>query len=150
MKIIVPVDYSDHSETVVRYALDLASRLSAEVTVVHVWETQPKVPPHVKVTTPDGRSATIAELIQEEAEAAMQQFLKGLSVPGGASLPHRILSGAAADAIVKEAEQGGFDLIILGTLGRTGLGRLMIGSVAERVLRTSPVPVLAIPLHKKG
>lgn len=150
MKILVPVDYSDHSATVVRYALEMATRLSAQVIVAHVWETQPRVPPTVKVTTPDGRTATIAELIKEEAEAAMVQFLKSLPSPDGQLLPHEILSGPAADAIVKEADRGGYDMIILGTQGRSALGRLVLGSVAEKVLRSSRVPVLALPPAAKG
>lgn len=148
MKILVPVDYSDHSRSVVLYALGLAARLGAGVTIAHVWETQPKVPPHVKVTTPEGRTATIAELIKEEAETAMEQFLKTLGLPPDEVPPHEILSGAAADAIVKDAQRGGYDMIVMGTQGRTGLGRLVLGSVAERVLRTSPLPVIAVPLPK--
>lgn len=150
MKILVPVDYSEHAASVARYAFDLASRLGAEVVVVHVWETQPKVPPHLKVTTPEGKSTTIAELIKEESEAAMQQFLKTLAVPEGLQMSTKILSGAAADALAKEVEKSGADLIVMGTQGRTGVGRLVLGSVAERVLRTSKIPVLAVPVAKKG
>ncbi len=148
MKILVPVDYSEHSAKVVRDALDLASKLSAELTVVHVWETQPRVSAQTKVTTPDGRTTTLAELIREEAEAAMKTFLAKVALPEGVSIKNKILSGAAADAIVKESERGGYGLIVMGTQARGGLGRLMLGSVAERVLRASEIPVLAIPLKK--
>jgi nucleotide-binding universal stress UspA family protein len=148
MKILVPVDYSDHSRTVVDRALELARALFADVCIVHVWETQPKVPPNIKVTLPDGRTSTIAELIHEEAEQGMSAFLATVKIPVGVTVSHRILSGAAADALVREAEEGGFDLIVMGTQGRSGLGRLVLGSVAERVLRSATVPVLAVPARK--
>jgi nucleotide-binding universal stress UspA family protein len=146
VKILVPVDYSDHSRFVLERALELGVKLGGDVCIVHVWETQPKVPPHVKVTTPEGRTCTIAELIQEEAEAAMAEFLRTVKSTGALAAPHKVLSGAAAEAIVREAESGKFDLIVMGTQGRGALGRLVLGSVAERVLRTSRVPVLAVPL----
>lgn len=147
MKILVPVDYSDHSRVVLEHAAGLAKKLGGEVCVLHVWETQPKVPPHVKVTTPEGRTCTIAELIQEEAEGAMSEFLKRVTLPAGLGTSHKILSGSAAEAIVREASDGEFDLIVMGTQGRGAIGRLVLGSVAERVLRTSRVPVLAVPFH---
>ena len=145
MKILVPVDYSEHSRSVLGHAFRLSAMDPGEVCIVHVWETQPRVPPNVKVTTPDGRTCTIAELIAEEADGAMTQFLSTVKIPPGLAVARRILSGAAADAIVREARERGTHLIVMGTQGRSGLGRLVLGSVAERVLRTSPIPVLAVP-----
>jgi len=69
-------------------------------------------------------------------------------IPPAVKTSHCILSGAAAEALVTEAERGHYGMIIMGTQGRSGIGRLVLGSVAERVLRTSHVPVLAIPLDR--
>lgn len=148
MKILVPVDYSEHSRVVLRYALDLAGKLGAEITAAHVWETKPNVPPNLKVKTPDGRTTTAGELIREEALGAMEQFLRSMNLPPSVEVSHCILSGAAADAIVKKAEQGGYEMVIMGTQSRKGIGRFVLGSVAERVIKTASMPVLAVPLHK--
>src|SRR5215831_15449660 len=148
MKILVPVDYSEHSRAVLNYALNLARKLDAEVTAAHVWETKPNVPANLKVKTPDGRTTTAGELIREEALGAMEQFLRSMSLPNGTRISHCILSGAAAEAIVKKAEQGGYELVVMGTQSRKGLGRLVLGSVAERVIKSATMPVLAIPLGK--
>ncbi|MBM4361165.1 MAG: universal stress protein [Deltaproteobacteria bacterium] len=148
MKYMVPVDYSEHARVVLGHALALAARQGAEVTVAHVWETQPRVSPTLRVTTPDGRTATISELIAEEAGAAMTEFLGTVPVPAGVKVDRVMLSGAAAEAITGEAARGGFDLIVMGTQGRSGIGRLVLGSVVERVLRTSTVPVLAVPFRR--
>jgi nucleotide-binding universal stress UspA family protein len=148
MKVLVPVDYSEHSRAVLNYALKFAERLDAEVTAAHVWETKPNVPANFKVKTPDGRSMTAGELIREEALGAMNQFLKSMNLSEGSRVSSCILSGAAADAIIKKAEQGGYDLIVMGTQSRTGIGRFVLGSVAERVIKTTTIPVLAVPLSK--
>lgn len=148
MKILVPVDYSEHSRAVLNYAMSLAAKLDAEVTAAHVWETKPNVPANLKVKTPDGRTTTAGELIREEALGAMEQFLRSMNLPEGTRISHCILSGAAADAIVKKAEQGGYELIVMGTQSRKGLGRLVLGSVAERVIKSATMPVLAIPLGR--
>lgn len=147
MKILVPVDYSEHSRSVLTYALNLAGKLDAEVTAAHVWETKPNVPANVKVKTPDGRTTTAGELIREEALGAMEQFLRSMNLPDTARVSHCILSGAAAEAIVRKAEQG-YDMVVMGTQSRKGIGRLVLGSVAERVIKMATVPVLAIPLAK--
>lgn len=147
MKILVPVDYSDHSHAVVEQALKLARGLSGRVRILHVWETKPKVAAGVKVVTPEGRSAAVADLIREDAEGRMEAFVKTLTLPAEVQLKTLVLSGSSADAILKEAERGKYDLIVMGTKGRTGLDRLVLGSVAEKVLRTSKIPVLAVPLH---
>lgn len=148
MKILVPVDYSEHSRAVLNYALRFAQKFEGEVTAAHVWETKPNVPPHLKVKTPDGRTTTAGELIREEALGAMEQFLRSMNLPAGSRVSSCILSGAAAEAIVKKAEQGGYDLVVMGTQSRKGFGRLVLGSVAERVIKSATIPVLAVPLAR--
>jgi nucleotide-binding universal stress UspA family protein len=146
MKILVPVDYSEHSRTVLNFALTLAPPLAGPVTVAHVWETQPQVPERMEVTMPDGTTRKLAELIREEAERAMADFMRTVQVPAGVSVAQCLLSGSPAASIVREAVRGHVDLIVIGTQGRTAAGRLVLGSVAEQVIRTSPIPVLAVPV----
>jgi universal stress protein A len=144
-KILVPVDYSPHSKKVLEYALALAGTLRAEVRILHVWETQPRLRSNVKVTTADGKTSSVAELIKQEAEAAMVAFVKGIELPEGVRVTRKLLSGSSAEAILAEVERSKIDLIVMGTRSRTGIGRFMLGSTAERVLHDSPIPVLVVP-----
>jgi len=146
MKILVPVDYSEHSRTVLNFALSLGPPLAGEVTVAHVWETQTQVPERTEVKMPDGTTRKLTELIREQAEQAMATFMSTVQAPKGALIGTCLLSGPAAASIVREAVRGRFDLIIIGTQGRTGAGRLALGSVAQKVIRTSPIPVLTVPV----
>jgi nucleotide-binding universal stress UspA family protein len=148
MKILVPVDYSDHSRRVVETAARLGPPGETEIVIAHVWETQPQIPAHLKVTTPEGRTCSIAELLHEEADGAMNTFMASLPEPGSVKRARCLLSGSAPEAIVDEAVRGKYDLIAMGTHGRTGLGRLFLGSVAEKVLRASPIPVLTVPVPR--
>jgi nucleotide-binding universal stress UspA family protein len=146
MKLLVPVDYSDHSRAVLAYAVSLFP--TATFVVAHAWETQPKFAARVNVTTPEGRTCTVGELIREEAEGAMKEFLASVLFPAGIEHSLCFLSGSAADAIVAEAGRGRFDMIVMGAQSHSTLGRLLLGSVTNRVLYASPIPVLAVPMKR--
>ena len=79
----------------------------------------------------------------------MAQFLSTVSHPSG-SLGSRVEVGRPDELITMLAEQGGYDLIVMGTHGRRGLLRAMLGSVAERVVRHAPCPVLTIPARSSA
>jgi nucleotide-binding universal stress UspA family protein len=145
-KLLVPVDYSEQSQPVLGAAFAFAVPFSAEVTVLHVWETQPQVPATLKCKTPDGRTRLVVDLVREEAQRAMQEFIAAAQIPPGVRLATRIAGGPAAAAIVKEAVQGNFDLIVIGAQGQSAVQRAVLGSVAERVVRTSQIPVLTVPV----
>jgi nucleotide-binding universal stress UspA family protein len=147
MKILVPVDYTDHSKTVVEQAFKLAQGSEGRVRILHVWETRPKLSSGVKVVTPEGRSASVSDLIREDAEARMAAFLQTVTPPPEIQVKTLVMSGNSADAILKEADRGKYDMIVMGTKGRTAFDRLVLGSVAENVLRMSKIPVLAVPLR---
>jgi nucleotide-binding universal stress UspA family protein len=102
----------------------------------------------VKVTTPEGRTCTVGELILEEAEGRMKEFLATLRLPAGTDLSSCFLSGGAADALVAEAVRGRFDMIVMGAQSHSTVGRLLLGSVASKVLQRSPIPVLAVPMKR--
>jgi nucleotide-binding universal stress UspA family protein len=147
MKILVPVDYTDHSQAVVAQAFKLAQAFAGRVRILHVWETRPKLASGVKVITPEGRSASVADLIKEDAEARMAAFLATVTPPPEIQVKTLVMSGNSADAILKEAERGKYDLIVIGTKSRSVFDRFVLGSVAENVLRMSKIPVLAVPLR---
>jgi nucleotide-binding universal stress UspA family protein len=89
-------------------------------------------------------SATLAEHTRSEAERGMKEFLERCGAAGRAKLTSRVLPGPAYQVIVSAAEEGAFDLIAMGTHGRTGISHLVLGSVAEKVVRHAKCPVLTV------
>jgi nucleotide-binding universal stress UspA family protein len=147
-KILVPVDYSDHCVNVLDFAGDIARTLNAEVTVLYVWETMPHFSPETCVTTPAGQRR-LMDLVQDTASREMTEFIarcKGLrSVP----VSTHVDSGRAPSKILQFIADGGFDLVIVGTHGRGGVKHWALGSVAERLVRLSPVPVITVPERQR-
>jgi nucleotide-binding universal stress UspA family protein len=90
--------------------------------------------------------------VRENAEREMSAFLgahRDRLAPGEGLPVHRLLSGKPASTLLGELEQGKHDLVVLGTRGRTGFKHLLLGSVAEKLVRFSPVPVLTVPPVKE-
>lgn len=140
--ILVPVDYSEHS----RRALELALSLDAnsEVSVVHVWD-RPSYVSDGMVSYQDGTRRSLTELIRENAEREMTEFLAKVALPAGRTFSHQLISGDPVSAILEEAAKPDYDVIVVGTHGRTGVTRLLLGSVTEKLIRLSPIPVLTVP-----
>jgi nucleotide-binding universal stress UspA family protein len=142
-KILVPTDYSDSSKRALELAFTLSE--SAEVTVVHVWDRPAFVHEEMTVGYKDGNHRSLAELIRENAEKEMTDFLAPVSVPAGRRLEHRLVSGDPVAAILEEATRGGYQVLVVGTHGRTGMTKLLLGSVTEKLIRLAPIPVLSVP-----
>jgi universal stress protein A len=138
--ILVPVDYSEPS----RRALELALTLTGEVHVVHVWD-RPAYVGEEMVAHADGSRRSLAELIRENAEREMSEFLARVKTPDGKTFDHRLISGDPVAAIIAEASKPGYDVLVIGTNGRTGMTKLLLGSVTEKLIRLSPIPVLTVP-----
>lgn len=144
-RILVPVDYSEHSMASLRFAAELAAALGSTLDVVHVWDKPTYVSDTVMVRRADQDHCSLTELIRENAEREMTEFLAGVELPATIALTRRLLSGEPASTLVSELKRGGHDLVVVGTHGRTGLLHVLLGSVAERLIRLSPVPVLTCP-----
>jgi nucleotide-binding universal stress UspA family protein len=148
-RVLVPVDYSSYSRAALEYAGFLAKAFGAELDVVHVWDRPTYVSEDVVIQDRDGRRSTLTEMIVENAEREMSDFLRQATSEKGSravELPkHRLLSGEPVSTLLRELEKGSHDLVVLGTQGRTGLKHLLLGSVAERLVRLSPVPVVTVP-----
>ncbi len=140
--ILVPVDYSEPS----RRALELALTLDAgaEVTVVHAWDRPAYVGEQI-VAHPDGSRRSLSELIRENAERDMTEFLANVKNPAGKAFKHRLITGEPVSSIIAEASQASYDVLVIGTHGRTGMTKLLLGSVTEKLIRLSPIPVLTVP-----
>lgn len=145
-RILVPTDFSTGAENASLTAVALAAAVHGHVDLVH-WFNPPAV------MLPDGSTfpATPAQLLEvsDRAEAALAEALATLRARTGGqiAIEGSTRMGSAADEILQLAAAGKYDLIVMGTHGRTGIRRLMLGSVAEKVLRRSPIPVLTVREH---
>jgi universal stress protein A len=142
--ILHPTDFSPHSEAAFALACSLARDHGARVIVLHVQERSSLVYSGV-MTAPPPPPPTAEE--QKALEALLHQIRSSDSkVP----VDHLLEEGDPATAILQVAQERGCDLIVMGTHGRTGLGRLLMGSVAEKVVREARCPVMTmkIPLSQ--
>lgn len=140
--ILVPVDYSEPSQRALELALTLDA--GADVTVVHAWDRPAYVGEQV-VAHPDGSRRSLSELIRENAERDMTDFLARVRNSTGKAFEHRLITGEPVTAIIEEASRPGYDVMVVGTHGRTGMTKLLLGSVTEKLIRLSPIPVLTVP-----
>ncbi len=144
-RILVPVDYSDHCRTALDYALFLAKPLGAAVDIVHIWD-RPEYVPDMTVVGKEGAPArSLVDMIRENAEAEMTDFLGKVKTPEGVTITHHLESGEPASTILSTAERTGADLVVIGTHGRTGVRYLLLGSIAEKLVRMCTTPVLTVP-----
>ncbi len=141
-RILVPVDFSACSRKALDRAVELGSALGASLEVIHVCETPAMVAPDLMVTVPDQPRQTITQWVTQEAAKGLAALLAEVRREGGPPISERIVIGRTADEIVKAAANA--DLVVMGTHGRRGLSHLVLGSVAERVVRTCPTPVLTL------
>ena len=147
-KILVATDFSEASDAAFTYGRTLASAFGATLHVLHVVD-----PAYLNALGADGY-ASISPDLQEHMEEAAQTRLDLLLLDSDGSGPATrsalLRSGAPATAITQYAKDEGIDLIIMGTRGRGGVAHLLLGSVAERVVRTAPCPVLTVhhPEHE--
>ena len=139
MRILVPISYAPGFDTVIDHACAFAKGTGGTITLLHVFE-----PPNEMVGIVPG--ATVAgELAAEETNGSELLDRADERVrANGLPTPARILERAASpsDAILAHAR--GFDLIVMGTHGRKGIRRMLLGSVTETVLRAASCPVLAV------
>lgn len=137
-RILVTHDFSQRATVAVRTAGDWADFFDAEITVLHVVE--PVVYPEFYAIS--ALSDDVMTRLRDRATEALDSAAK--EILGDRPVNTVVLIGRAADTIIAEAQPENFDLAVMGTRGLTGLEQLMLGSVAERVLRRCPVPLLTV------
>jgi nucleotide-binding universal stress UspA family protein len=142
-KILVPVDFSSYSQSTIDYASMIAERFDATVIVLHVIESLPySVTDTFKVIAHRNSLQTLAtSLLQNLSDALRARKL---------AVKTRLVWGTASREILSEARREKPDLIVMGTHGRTGLPHVVMGSVAEKTVRLSRVPVLTVPLSTRS
>ena len=139
-KILVPTDFSDTASEALKYSADLANRYDAEVTLLHVY-------PLPGLAYSEGFVAPSPEAMESAIELinrAMKQSLERAREAGVQKLASQSISGHPFPVIVQTARDGDYDLIVMGTHGRTGLRHALLGSVTEKVVRKAHCPVLTV------
>lgn len=141
-KILCPVDFSDASRNALRYANEFAKAMNAKITALHVIQPQPIAADiNVPYIPPEAE-------MEQSAKAELDALVKEI-VSQGVLVEQVIAYGLPAEAINAQAEKEDADVIILGTHGRTGLSRLLMGSTAESVMRKAVRPVLVVKAREK-
>lgn len=148
-RILVPIDFSPSSRVALEYATFLAGKLGAELVALHVWEPPGYVGPDTLALLPVAAGQPGWDQTRDEVRREVEHFLAKLA-ERPRQLAVRVEAGEPSDTILNAAKDGGADLIVMGTHGRTGLSRLLIGSVAEAVLRRSTCPVLTLRVPSKA
>jgi nucleotide-binding universal stress UspA family protein len=143
--ILVPTDYSPTSEAALTYAIDLARLVGATVHVLHAYEIPVYGAPDTAFIAPPETMAAIKVAAKKGLDTAIAKFQSG-----GVPLEGHLAEGRAWEAIHDTAAQVGADLIVIGTHGRRGIARALLGSVAEKVVRSSKVPVLTVHDDPEG
>ena len=138
-KILAPTDFSEPSRIAVNYAVDMAAP-GGTVILCHVVDDIPLTYGYVGVAVPPPE---LGRKMAEEAARELDRFVPD-SVPQGVTIERRVLHGSAFVSIVRLAREEDVDIIVMGTHGRSGLKHILIGSVAEKVVRKSPCPVLVV------
>jgi nucleotide-binding universal stress UspA family protein len=136
---LVPIDFSEYADQALAYAIRLASTLDAQLTLLHVMQPLPMAGVDMGVTLP----ATYLQEVEAEVQRSMEVALARVTAAGliGECV---VLYGVPFQEIVDTAKARQVDLIIMGTHGRTGLLHVLLGSVAEKVVRLAPCSVLVV------
>jgi universal stress protein A len=136
--ILVPTDFSDSADDALAYALTLADQVGATVRLVHVFDDPDTVGLYSEMYVP------MPPEMRAEIMANLRRELTARAAKGTREVASEVLSGAPATTIVDAAKRHQCDLIVMGTHGRHGAAHLLLGSVAERVVRTAACPVLVV------
>jgi universal stress protein A len=143
-RILVPVDYSEHSRRALEYAVQVAAAFSASVDVVHCFDRPSYVSDDIFIER-DGKRRPLVEVLAEDAEREMTQFLKSVNVPEAVKIGTQLIGGDPTGAVCDRLRDDGHDLVVIGASGKSGVRQFLLGSVAARLVRMSPVPVLTVP-----
>lgn len=144
-QILVPLDFSAPANAAVQLAADMAGRLHGSLTLLHVHDPLPyALPTDYEFYTPEQRGRLMAEI-----EKALAAAKRSAQTAGALEVQTKCIAGNPSEQIAEFARAGNFDLIVMGTRGRRGIQHALLGSVAERVVRTAPCAVLTVRSPKE-
>jgi len=145
-KILVPVDFSDASTVLLQYANDMAGKFAARLIFLFVAEdpfSYSGLPVEISLDSFD-------ENVVQYAQKRMKSFIDANRDQLHVAFESTVLSGHPARVIIDYAAGEDADLIIIGTHGYTGLDRMIFGSIAEKVIKMAPCPVLVINTYQEA
>lgn len=141
-KILCPTDFSAGARDALLHAVELAKSFSAKIDVLHTWS----LPAHVSMLELQSEGRWTAEELERltsgEISNQMTSFLESIELPEGVDVNPWLEPGDPAEKILEAAAD--YDLVVMSTHGRSGLSRLMLGSIAQKVVRKAPCPVITV------
>ncbi|MBF0195146.1 MAG: universal stress protein [Magnetococcales bacterium] len=151
-KVLIPIDFSADSQTAIDEGVVLAKMLGAEATIFHVIHDSLEDPG--MYADKKKKKKRLLHQIDEAAQEKMAEYLKKNGVTKkvkelGVKLEFTCRRGLPVQQIIRLAEKKDYGLIVMGSSGRTGLSTILLGSVAERVVQQSKVPVMVVKKKKK-
>ncbi|MFB6107213.1 MAG: universal stress protein [Haloplanus sp.] len=138
-EILVPTDGSDASRAAIDHAIDIASKYGARVHALYVVDT-------ASYSTLETGAEMVVDALREEGEEAVAE-VEAAAADAGVRVRTAVVSGTAHREILGYSADNDVDLVVMGTHGRRGLDRYLLGSVTERVVRSSDVPVLTVRMR---
>lgn len=137
--ILVATDFSEHADYALEYAVNLGAQLDATLHLVHAITVPIAGGPELAVAFGPSMVESLTKYAQAALDTRVERYRSRVTLA-----PTRIEIGDPRDVIERAAEQIGADLIVIGTHGRRGVKRLLLGSVAEAIVRTASCPVLTL------
>lgn len=141
-RVLIPTDFSNFSSPAMQYGLAIAARFDAEVHLLHVVPDPAMLVPEAAAFSVESMQAQSDQLKEEAMKALGKLPQDGWS--DSKPIVREVRIGAAFIEIIEYAREKDIDLIVIGTHGRSGLMHVLMGSVAERIVRKSPCPVLTV------
>ncbi|MCK5433152.1 MAG: universal stress protein [Gammaproteobacteria bacterium] len=138
-RLLCPVDFSDISKNAFQIAIDLAVLFKADLHVMHVFQMPASAIPEGIYDIPDD----MEDKVKSHFSKKLDEFIKNHPTPE-INITTGSYAGFPHVEIIKYANEANADMIVMGTHGRTGLSHVLLGSVTERVIRTSDIPVLTV------
>jgi len=138
-KIVCPIDFSEFTDEIVKYAVNITKKFNAELHLIHIIPNLNYFTPYESFLTPENLVA-IEKNIEKEVEKDFEKVTKDIDMP----LKKIVKTGVTFVEIIDYIKEEDIDLVVMGTHGRSGIEHILIGSVAEKVVRKSPCPVLTI------
>jgi nucleotide-binding universal stress UspA family protein len=140
-KILCPIDFSAGSQQAMRTAIRLANESDAELVLVHAWYLPTTAYSHMYRLSPE-----LIQQLTDEAERGLDEKTREAAKLGAKRVTSKLLTGNPWQMIVEVLEQDhAFDLVVMGSHGRSAIARIVLGSVAQNVVRHAPCSVLVVP-----
>ena len=148
--ILVPVDFSIHSETALVNAAELAEKLGSDLVILHIVHDLNEAPGYYAVKGRGKQMRRMEDVAAEMLDEFIKKMQKKYSDLAALAQPTTMLVvGLPVNRILESAEKVHARMIVMGSQGRTGLARAMLGSKAEQVVRLAPLPVMIVKAKKK-